>query len=362
MSLLNKVWPRGSERSAARSLTTSNTSNTPSHAPAEPSAATAAQLPPSSLSDSFTDTLYDTVSTGSATASLSTNKASALIRLESLRKSFDLPNGTRSNAAQDVSLQIARGDIFGLIGKSGAGKSTLLRLINLLERPDAGSVTVDGRELTSLSKRELCEARQSIGMIFQQFNLLQNASVFDNVAFPLRIHGGRRDTEIDQRVRECLATVGLSDKIDSHPAQLSGGQKQRVAIARALAPRPSVLLCDEPSSALDAETTRALLATLRDINTELGVTIVIVTHELQVVQSLCRHAAVIEDGRIAEQFAVHETGVVRRTALGRELAQWASHALPHAHGAGLDVTSVNQPVIPTHAGTQLARQAEAPHV
>jgi len=247
-----------------------------------------------------------------------------LIRLDGLSKSFALPNGTRFDAVRDVSLQVRRGDIFGLVGKSGAGKSTLLRLINLLERPDAGSVSVDGRELTALGKRELREARQGLGMIFQQFNLLQNASVFDNVAFPLRIHGRWRDAEIAARVLECLDLVGLRDKVDVHPARLSGGQKQRVAIARALAPKPSVLLCDEPTSALDAETTEALLGTLRDINARLGVTIVIVTHELPVVQSLCRHVAVIEDGAVAEQFALAEAGAARKTALGRALARLAA--------------------------------------
>ena len=152
-----------------------------------------------------------------------TAAAAPVIRLEAVRKSFRLPDGQRFDAVRSVSLDIAQGDVFGLIGKSGAGKSTLLRLINLLERPDAGCVFVGGRDLTTLSRRELRETRQDIGMIFQQFNLLQNASVFDNVAFPLRIHGRHSRAEIDARVRECLALVGLVDKIDSYPAQLSGG-------------------------------------------------------------------------------------------------------------------------------------------
>jgi len=256
-----------------------------------------------------------------------------LIRLDALSKSFTLPNGRRFDALREVSLQVREGDIFGLIGKSGAGKSTLLRLINLLERPDAGRVFVAGRELTALSKRELRAARQQIGMIFQQFNLLQNATVAENVAFPLRLHGGRTSAEIAARVAECLALVGLSDKAQSYPAQLSGGQKQRVAIARALAPKPAVLLCDEPTSALDAETTRELLATLADINARLGVTIVIVTHELPVVQQLCRQVAVIEDGRIAEQFAVAEAATKGRTALARELAALQRLALLQAEQA-----------------------------
>jgi len=251
--------------------------------------------------------------------------APPLLRLDRVNKRFHLPDGTPFHAVRDVSLQVRAGDIFGLVGKSGAGKSTLLRTINLLERPDSGTVTVAGQALTSLDKRTLRSARQSIGMIFQQFNLLQNATVADNVAFPLRLHGGRGATQIAARVRECLAIVGLTDKADSHPAQLSGGQKQRVAIARALAPEPALLLCDEPTSALDAETTRSVLDTLSHINRTLGVTIVIVTHELSVVRRLCRHVAVIEQGAVAEQFAVaEEAGVLRQTVLGRELARLAA--------------------------------------
>ena len=251
--------------------------------------------------------------------------APPVIRLREVSKSFELPGGRRFDAVKAVSFDVREGDIFGLIGKSGAGKSTLLRLINLLERPDSGEVLVAGRDITALSKAELREARQSIGMIFQQFNLLQNASVFDNVAFPLRIHGRHTRQEISERVRQCLSVVDLTEKIDSYPAQLSGGQKQRVAIARALASRPSVLLCDEPTSALDSETTRSVLDTLREINTRFGVTIVIVTHELAVVRRLCRHVAVIEDGEIAEQFAVADTDEPRRTKLGRELALQVPH-------------------------------------
>lgn len=249
-------------------------------------------------------------------------QAGTIIDLQSVRKSFALPDGQRFDAVHPLSLQIAHGDIFGLVGKSGAGKSTLLRLINLLERPDAGRVIVAGRDLTTLGRRELRDARQNIGMIFQLFNLLQNATVYDNVAFPLRIHGRHSRAEIDTRVHECLALVGLSDKLDSYPARLSGGQKQRVAIARALAPRPVVLLCDEPASALDNETTRSLLQTLREINAELGVTIVIVTHELSVVDQLCRNVAVLEHGHLQEIFAVDQTpGEERRSVLGRELME-----------------------------------------
>ena len=243
-----------------------------------------------------------------------------LIQLEGVRKAFRTPDGQRFEAVKETTLAIERGDIFGLVGKSGAGKSTLLRLVNLLERPDAGTVRVAGRELTALDKKSLRDARQGIGMIFQQFNLLQNANVFDNVAFPLRIHDRHSKAEVAARVDACLALVGLRDKAASHPAQLSGGQKQRVAIARALASQPDVLLCDEPTSALDAETTESLLATLRDINRSLGVTIVIVTHELSVVTSRCRHVAVVEDGAIAERFALDDAARQRPvTRLGRDL-------------------------------------------
>ena len=245
----------------------------------------------------------------------------ALIRLEAVSKTFPLPSGDTFNAVCSLSLDIAKGQVFGLIGKSGAGKSTLLRMINLLERPDTGRVMLDGQDLTRLSKRQLRMARQDIGMIFQQFNLLQNATVFDNAAFPLTLHGKMGKAELEARVHECLALVGLTDKTHHYPAQLSGGQKQRVAIARALAPRPKVLLCDEPTSALDAETTRSVLDTLHDINRQLGVTIVIVTHELSVVNVLCTRVAVLELGQLVEQFDVEDRATPRISVLGKELEQ-----------------------------------------
>ncbi|MFS2003162.1 methionine ABC transporter ATP-binding protein [Duganella sp. CT11-25] len=283
-----------------------------------------------------------------------------LIKIDNASKSFG-----DFHAVRAVSLQVNQGDIFGLIGKSGAGKSTLLRLINLLERPDSGAVTVDGRELTSLSKRDLRDARSNIGMIFQQFNLLQNASVFDNVAFPLRIHGGLSKEQIAARVNQCLELVELGGRSASYPAQLSGGQKQRVAIARALASRPAVLLCDEPTSALDAETTRALLATLRDINRRLGVTIVIVSHELSVIGEICDHVAVIENGTIAEQFALDDSASLaapRKTALGRELAQHGAAAL----GMAAAIPPSVPPAAAAGAGAASATSAtaapEASHV
>ncbi len=254
------------------------------------------------------------------------------VRIAGASKSFTQAGGAQFAALRDITLDVGQGEIFGLVGRSGAGKSTLLRLFNLLERPDSGSVTVAGRELTTLGTRELREARRRIGMVFQGFNLLQNATVFDNVAFPLRLSGAYNASHLKARVAECLALAGLEDKTASYPAQLSGGQKQRVAIARALASHPDVLLCDEPTSALDPETTRGLLATLRDVNRRLGVTIVIVSHELQVIGALCDRVAVLEDGAIAEQFALADHSVPRKTALGRELAWYDTEARAAALG------------------------------
>lgn len=247
--------------------------------------------------------------------------AAPLIRLSGVTKTFPMPGGGTFTAVAPISLDIAQGQVFGLIGRSGAGKSTLLRMINLLERPDNGQVLIDGRDLTQLSAPELRLARQNLGMIFQQFNLLQNATVYENVAFPLTLHGKFGRKELKSRVHECLELVGLTDKAGHYPAQLSGGQKQRVAIARALAPRPQVMLCDEPTSALDAETTRSVLGTLRDINEKLGVTIVIVTHELSVVQALCTRVAVLEHGELVEAFDIGDEAhaTERVSALGREL-------------------------------------------
>jgi len=251
------------------------------------------------------------------------NGSDALIRLERIAKSFGGGGGRGDQpcaALRDVSLRVERGDIFGIVGRSGAGKSTLLRMINLLETPDSGQVIVAGQDLSRLSRRGLRIARRNIGMIFQQYNLLQNLDVRDNVALPLRLHGTLNAPRLERRVRECLDLVGIGDKGASYPSQLSGGQKQRVAIARALASQPEILLCDEPTSALDAETTRGLLATLREVNASLGVTIVIVSHELPALGALCRRVAVLQDGRVAEQFDLHDTSTPRLTALGRELA------------------------------------------
>ena len=204
------------------------------------------------------------------------------------------------HAVQDVSLSIDAGEIFGIIGFSGAGKSTLVRCINLLERPTAGTVTVDGKELTALSPKELRHERKKIGMIFQHFNLMPSRTVAGNVAYPLRGSGLSRK-EMADKVRRLLRLVGIEDKMGAYPGQLSGGQKQRVAIARALANDPSVLLCDEATSALDPQTTKSILQLLKHLNASLGITIILITHEMAVVKEICQRVAVMEHGRVVEE-------------------------------------------------------------
>ena len=245
-----------------------------------------------------------------------------MIHLKNVHKRFRRPEGGWFDAVRDTTLHIKAGEIFGLIGFSGAGKSTLLRLINLLERPDHGSVNVDGRDLTSLSAAELRRARQNIGMVFQQFNLMANRTVAANIAFPLEIAGWSR-ADIDQRVAECLDIVGLADRAGHYPAQLSGGQKQRVGIARALAPRPHVILADEPTSALDPKTTQSILDCLQDINARFGVTVVIVTHEMHVIRSICHRAALLDAGEVVELLQVTDKQVAARSALAKSLLEVA---------------------------------------
>ncbi|MBW4082771.1 ATP-binding cassette domain-containing protein [Paenibacillus sp. S150] len=229
-----------------------------------------------------------------------------ILSLSGVSKSFNLKD-SRYYAVDRVSLEVRAGTIHGIIGASGAGKSTLLRLINLLERPDAGTVAVSGRLLTEMPEKLLRKERQKIGMIFQQFNLVGNATVSRNVAIPLELAGVPRSGRME-RVRECLQFVGLEDKAGQYPARLSGGQRQRVAIARALANSPKLLLCDEPTSALDPGTTADILGVLQHINTVLGVTIVIVTHELDVVRSICTDVSVMEGGRIIDSFSREDGG------------------------------------------------------
>ena len=219
-----------------------------------------------------------------------------------------------------VSLEVAKGEIFGIIGPSGAGKSTLLRCINLLARPDSGTVTVAGVDMTRLGTKQLQEERRKIGMIFQHFNLLSTATARENVAFPLKLQKLPRE-EIRRRVDELLETVGMREHADKYPAQLSGGQQQRVGIARALANHPDVLLCDEATSALDQETTRSVLELLRDINRKLGVTILLVTHEMDVVRSICDRVAVMHRGRIVESGTTPELLLRPRHPVTRELVR-----------------------------------------
>ncbi|EIC12910.1 methionine ABC transporter ATP-binding protein [Kingella kingae] len=241
-----------------------------------------------------------------------------MIVLDQVTKTFQTRDNTRFTAVEPTSLTIEQGEIFGLMGYSGAGKSTLLRLINLLERPDSGKVLVNEQDLTSLNEAQLRQARQQIGMIFQQFNLLSNRTVAENVAFPLEIAGWDKD-KIAARVTECLEIVGLTERAGHYPAQLSGGQKQRVGIARALAPNPSVILADEPTSALDPITTRSVLQCLREINERFKVTIVIVTHEMSVIRKLCHRTALLHQGKLLEVAQVQNGTILAQSEIGQEL-------------------------------------------
>ncbi|KQU16914.1 methionine ABC transporter ATP-binding protein [Bacillus sp. Leaf13] len=227
-----------------------------------------------------------------------------MIEIRSVRKEY-ISKNTRVIGVDNVSLKIQTGEVYGIVGYSGAGKSSLIRCLNLLERPTKGNIIIDGIDLTSLSGKELRKQRQKIGMIFQHFSLVSSKTVFENVAFALKAAHQSKGA-IKSRVLELLDIVGLSDKKDVYPAQLSGGQKQRVGIARALANNPTVLLCDEATSALDPTTTKAILQLLKKISRELGITIVLITHEMEVVKELCHRVAVMQDGRIIEEGSVYE--------------------------------------------------------
>ena len=246
-----------------------------------------------------------------------------MIELTHISKNF-ASGGRTVHAVQDVSLSIGKGEIFGIIGFSGAGKSTLVRCINLLERPTSGSVTVDGKEMTALSARELRQARKKIGMIFQHFNLMPSRTVFGNVAYPLRGSGLSRG-QIADKVHRLLELVGIGDKAEAYPKQLSGGQKQRVAIARALANDPNVLLCDEATSALDPQTTKAILRLLKNLNEKLGITVVIITHEMAVVKEICDRVAVMEHGRVVEQGEVFNVFADPRQEITRSFIHTTSN-------------------------------------
>ncbi|EKM5761858.1 methionine ABC transporter ATP-binding protein [Cronobacter turicensis] len=252
-----------------------------------------------------------------------------MITLDGLSKTYA---GEGRPALDDVSLAIPQGAVYGILGRSGAGKSTLLRCLNLLERPTAGRILMNGTDITRFDERALRQHRQRTAMVFQHFNLLHARTVADNVAVPLEIAGVSR-AERRLRVAELLDLVGLTDKADAFPSRLSGGQKQRVGIARALAARPDVLLCDEATSALDPETTASILALLADINRQLGLTIVLITHELEVVKAICDHAALLENGRLVESGRLADLltapwSVLRQT-LVRDNAAWQAFLRRH---------------------------------
>ena len=239
------------------------------------------------------------------------------IIIENLCKTYRSKDGT-VEALKHVNLNVGDGDIYGIIGMSGAGKSTLVRCMNFLERPTEGRVLIKGQSLGSLPEKELRRQRESIGMIFQHFNLLMQKNVLDNVCFPLYIQG-RKKKEARQRAAELLELVGLGDRQKAYPSQLSGGQKQRVAIARALASDPEILLCDEATSALDPQTTSSILELLRDINVRFGITIVVITHQMAVVREICTHVAVMKEGQVEEQGRVEDIFAHPGSAAASEL-------------------------------------------
>lgn len=240
-----------------------------------------------------------------------------MIRLEQVSKTF-VQKDKQTEALKNVSLTIEDGSIFGIIGSSGAGKSTLVRCLNLLERPTEGKVYIDDTELTALGSADLRTERRKIGMVFQQFNLLAQRNALKNVCYPLEIAGvGARQAK--ERAKELLKMVGLEDRMYHYPAQLSGGQKQRVAIARALATEPKYLLCDEATSALDPNTTNSILELLKEINERLGVTIIVITHEMRVVEKICTHVAVLNEGEIIEEGSIQDVFLSPKTKVAREM-------------------------------------------
>ncbi|MGL6293290.1 methionine ABC transporter ATP-binding protein [Eubacterium aggregans] len=244
-------------------------------------------------------------------------KEQPIVEIQGLGKTFHTKSGD-IRALDDIKITINRGDIFGIIGMSGAGKSTLIRCMNLLGKPTEGRVLVDGQDIASLPEKELRRVRYSMGMIFQQFNLLEQRTAEKNILFALEIAGFDKDRAKD-RAAELLELVGLSDRAQSYPSQLSGGQKQRVAIARALANEPKVLLCDEATSALDPSTTRSILNLLKDSNQKLGITIIIITHEMSVVEEICSHVPIIDKSQIAEQGSVESIFTNPRTAIAKKM-------------------------------------------
>ena len=254
-----------------------------------------------------------------------------MIKLENVSKTFVSGSG-EVEAVRNIDLEIEKGDIFGIIGLSGAGKSTLVRCLNLLEVPTEGKVYVNGIDLMSLSNKQLSIERRKIGMIFQHFNLLMQRNVLDNVAFPLEIAGEKRRSA-REKARSYLDIVGLTEKADAYPAQLSGGQKQRVAIARVLASEPDILLCDEATSALDPQTTKSILELIKQINKDMGITVVIITHEMSVVQEICNKVAVLDHGNKVEEGTVEELFRSPKTEEAKKLVFSESAHIRHMHSS-----------------------------
>jgi D-methionine transport system ATP-binding protein len=266
-------------------------------------------------------------------AALPAQRVAGSVRFEALGKTYLSSTGP-VKALEDIELEIPAGSVFGIIGRSGAGKSSLLRTINRLEQPSSGRVLVDGQDIAALDEAQLVALRRRIGMIFQHFNLLSAKTVFDNVALPLRV-AGWREAAVRQRVLSLLEMVGLSDKQEVRPGRLSGGQKQRVGIARALVHRPEILLCDEATSALDPETTQSILALLKDINRRLGLTVVLITHEMGVIREICDQVLVLEQGRIAETGPVWQVFGEPKHDATRALLRPLEHDLPDDLRSGI---------------------------
>ena len=282
-----------------------------------------------------------------------------MIKLNNITKIFTLPD-KKLTALDNVSLHVPKGQICGVIGASGAGKSTLIRCVNLLERPTHGAVVIDDVDLTQLSDTELVKTRRQIGMIFQHFNLLTSRTVFENVALPLELEN-KSKAEIQEKTTALLALVGLSDKNNVYPANLSGGQKQRVAIARALAIDPKVLLCDEATSALDPATTQSILKLLKEINRTLGITILLITHEMEVVKRICDQVAVIDKGRLIEQGTVSEIFSNPKTELAQEFISSTFHiTLPEEYLENLSDTPKHAKSYPIIKFEFTGRSVDAP--
>lgn len=282
-----------------------------------------------------------------------------MIKLNNITKIFTLPD-KKLTALDNVSLHVPKGQICGVIGASGAGKSTLIRCVNLLERPTHGAVLIDDVDLTQLSEAELVKTRRQIGMIFQHFNLLTSRTVFENVALPLELEN-KSKAEIQEKTTALLALVGLSDKHNVYPSNLSGGQKQRVAIARALASDPKVLLCDEATSALDPATTQSILKLLKEINRTLGITILLITHEMEVVKRICDQVAVIDKGRLIEQGTVSEIFSNPKTELAQEFISSTFHiTLPEEYLGNLSDTPKHAKSYPIIKFEFTGRSVDAP--